>query len=75
MHDNATKIFEKENDCSNAVDSRKIAIARALYKDAPFMILDEPTAVLDSIAETGICSKFDKIAVFGEGWIVQRGSH
>lgn len=43
-------------------ESQKIAIARALYKDAPFIILDEPTAALDPIAEAEIYSKFDEIA-------------
>ena len=40
----------------------KIAIARALYKDAPFIILDEPTAALDPIAEAEIYSKFNDIS-------------
>ncbi len=52
-------------DCSDTlVDcmvSLKIAIARALYKDAPFIILDEPTAALDPIAEAEIYEKFDEI--------------
>ena len=43
-------------------EAQKIAIARALYKDAPFIILDEPTAALDPIAEAEIYSKFDQIA-------------
>ena len=43
-------------------ETQKIAIARALYKDAPFIILDEPTAALDPIAEAEIYSKFDEIA-------------
>ena len=43
-------------------EGQKIAIARALYKDAPFIILDEPTAALDPIAEAEIYSKFDEIA-------------
>ncbi len=43
-------------------EGQKIAIARALYKDAPFIILDEPTAALDPIAEAEIYEKFDAIA-------------
>ncbi len=43
-------------------EEQKIAIARALYKDAPFIILDEPTAALDPIAEAEIYEKFDGIA-------------
>ena len=39
-----------------------IAIARALYKDAPFIVLDEPTAALDPIAEAEIYAKFNDIA-------------
>ena len=43
-------------------EAQKIAIARALYKDAPFIILDEPTAALNPIAEAEIYSKFNDIA-------------
>ncbi len=43
-------------------EAQKIAIARALFKDAPFIILDEPTAALDPIAEAEIYSKFNDIA-------------
>lgn len=42
-------------------EAQKIAIARALYKDAPFIILDEPTAALDPVAEAEIYSKFNDI--------------
>lgn len=42
-------------------ESQKVAIARALYKDAPFVILDEPTAALDPISEFEIYSKFDEM--------------
>ena len=38
-----------------------MAIARALYKDAPFIILDEPTAALDPIAEAEIYSRFNEL--------------
>ena len=43
-------------------EAQKIAIARALYKDAPFIILDEPTAALDPIAEAEIYAKFNDIS-------------
>lgn len=40
-------------------ESQKLALARALYKDAPIVILDEPTAALDPIAEHEIYSRFN----------------
>ena len=43
-------------------EAQKIAIARAIYKDAPFILLDEPTAALDPKAEYEIYTNFDKIA-------------
>ena len=43
-------------------EAQKIALARALYKDAPFMILDEPTAALDPISEYEVFSRFNEIA-------------
>ncbi len=43
-------------------EGQKIALARALYKDAPFLILDEPTAALDPISEYEIYSRFNEIA-------------
>ncbi len=42
-------------------EAQKIALSRAIYKDAPFMILDEPTAALDPQAEAKIYESFDKI--------------
>ncbi len=42
-------------------EAQKIAMARAIYKDRPFIILDEPTAALDPISEFEIYTKFDEI--------------
>lgn len=42
-------------------EAQKLAIARALYKDAPFVILDEPTAALDPFAEAEIYENFDSL--------------
>ncbi|MCL2422001.1 MAG: ABC transporter ATP-binding protein/permease [Defluviitaleaceae bacterium] len=63
------KDFEEKGIDVSGGEAQKIAIARALYKDAPFVILDEPTAALDPIAEFEIYSKMnemmgDKTAVF-----------
>lgn len=40
-------------------EAQKLALARALYKDAPIVILDEPTAALDPIAEHEIYNRFN----------------
>ena len=50
-------------------EAQKIALARALYRDAPFIILDEPTAALDPVAEAQVYERFnaileDKTAVY-----------
>lgn len=41
---------------------QKLMLARALYKDAPLLVLDEPTAALDPISEYEIYSSFNEIA-------------
>jgi len=56
------KVLEKDGVEISGGEAQKIAIARALYKDSPFIILDEPTAALDPIAEAEIYSKFNDIA-------------
>lgn len=40
-------------------ESQKLALARALYKDSPIVILDEPTAALDPVAENEIYNRFN----------------
>ncbi len=43
-------------------EAQKIALARALYKDSPFILLDEPTAALDPISEYEVYSNFNEIS-------------
>lgn len=40
-------------------EAQKLALARALYKDAPIVILDEPTAALDPVAENELYNDFN----------------
>lgn len=42
-------------------EKQKLALARALYRDAPVVILDEPTSALDPIAEQDIYQRFNKM--------------
>ena len=42
-------------------EKQKLALARALYKDAPVVVLDEPTAALDALAESKLYGDFDKL--------------
>jgi ABC-type multidrug transport system fused ATPase/permease subunit len=63
------KLYEEDGVELSGGESQKLAIARALYKDAPVVILDEPTAALDPRAEYEIYTKFfamvkDKTSVF-----------
>ncbi len=69
METSIYKDFNKNGVDISGGEAQKIAIARALYKDTPFVILDEPTASLDPIAESEIYEKMndmvgDKTAVF-----------
>lgn len=51
--------FDQSGVTMSGGETQKIALARALYKDAPFMILDEPTAALDPLAEYEIYTRFN----------------
>lgn len=55
------KIYEEDGIELSGGESQKLAIARALYKDAPIVILDEPTAALDPKAEFDIYKNFMKL--------------
>ena len=42
-------------------EKQKLALARAIYKNAPMVVLDEPTAALDAMAESKMYEQFDAI--------------
>lgn len=63
------KEYEENGIEMSGGEGQKVAIARALYKDASMVILDEPASALDPIAEAEIYEKFnclvdDKTAIY-----------
>jgi len=69
IHTNLLKIFDKEGIDLSGGEKQRLAMARALYKDGKVVILDEPTAALDALAEDRMYREFEnmiqgKTAVF-----------
>lgn len=63
------KEYEEDGIEMSGGEGQKVAIARALYKEASLVILDEPASALDPIAEAEIYEKFnslveDKTAIY-----------
>lgn len=54
------RITERGTELSGG-ELQRLLLARALYKDAPVLILDEPTAALDPIAENAIYQAYNKL--------------
>lgn len=55
------KQFDKDGIEPSGGEQQKLAIARALYRNAPVVILDEPTAALDPVAEYEIYRQFEEL--------------
>ncbi len=53
------RIFDEEGVELSGGQLQKLAIARAVYKDAPIMIFDEPTSALDPLSEREIYTRFN----------------
>ena len=62
VHTYLYKNYEKSGIEISGGEAQKIALARALYKDAPFILLDEPTAALDPVSEYEVYSNFSAIS-------------
>ena len=55
------RVFERNATELSTGQWQKIAVARAFYSDSDILILDEPTASLDAIAEQEIFDQFDRL--------------
>lgn len=56
-----TKELDPDGILLSGGETQKLMLARTLYKDAPLMILDEPTAALDPIAEAELYQKYQQL--------------
>ncbi len=55
------KVLHEDGVDFSGGERQKLALARALYKNAPIVILDEPTSALDALAEYKLYQDFDKL--------------
>ena len=55
------KVIDENGTDFSGGERQKLAIARALYKNAPMVIMDEPTAALDALAEAEIYENFSTL--------------
>ncbi len=55
------RIFEEDGAELSVGQWQKLAVSRAFYRDSDILILDEPTASLDAIAEQEIFDQFDRL--------------
>lgn len=55
------KVIDDDGVDFSGGERQKLALARALYKDAPIVVLDEPTAALDALAEYRLYQEFDRL--------------
>ena len=61
LHSQVLKVIEKDGVDFSGGEKQKLALARALYKNAPVLILDEPTSALDPLAEEKLYKSFNDL--------------
>lgn len=61
IHSQVLKVIEKDGVDFSGGEKQKLALARALYKNAPVIILDEPTSALDPLAEERVYTSFNDL--------------
>ena len=65
LHTWVGKEYADEGIAFSGGEKQKMAIARAVYKNAPFVIMDEPTAALDPLSECEVYEGFDRVVSGG----------
>ena len=66
LHTCVGKEYDENGVNFSGGERQKMAIARAIYKDAPFVIMDEPTAALDPVSEYEVYAGFDRMIEGGK---------
>lgn len=70
MDTNLTRKFDDQGQEMSGGEWQKVGIARAFFRDAPFVILDEPSSALDAQAEDDLFSSFHHLCQGRSGILV-----
>lgn len=58
---NLTQVIDDKGIMLSGGELQKLMLARAIYKDSPILVLDEPTAALDPLAEQSLYLKYNSL--------------
>ena len=61
IHTMLTQVMDTEGIRLSGGETQRLLLARTLYKDAPILVLDEPTAALDPISESELYEEYAKL--------------
>ncbi len=62
IHTKLNKQLNEDGIDLSGGEKQKLLIARAIYRDSPILILDEPTAALDALAERDLYQKYAELS-------------